>query len=77
MSDKMQIRHIAIRSEDPDQLGAFYEKPFGFTAREPQKIARVFVEEGTRRMRIRRTRWRPPCSIKIKIRLRSIRKMAK
>ena len=26
MSDKMQIRHIAIRSEDPDQLGSFYEK---------------------------------------------------
>jgi len=29
MSDKMQIRHIAIRSEDPDQLGSFYEKTFG------------------------------------------------
>jgi catechol 2,3-dioxygenase-like lactoylglutathione lyase family enzyme len=29
MSDKMQIRHIAIRSEDPDQLCSFYEKTFG------------------------------------------------
>jgi catechol 2,3-dioxygenase-like lactoylglutathione lyase family enzyme len=29
MPDKMQIRHIAIRSEDPDQLGSFYEKTFG------------------------------------------------
>jgi catechol 2,3-dioxygenase-like lactoylglutathione lyase family enzyme len=29
MADKMQIRHIAIRSEDPDQLSSFYEKTFG------------------------------------------------
>jgi len=29
MPDKMQIRHIAIRSEDPDQLSSFCEKTFG------------------------------------------------
>lgn len=29
MSDKMRIRNIEIRSEDPDQLCSFYEKTFG------------------------------------------------
>ena len=29
MPDRMQVRHIAIRSEDPDQLSSFYEKAFG------------------------------------------------
>lgn len=29
MQDRMQVRHIAIRSEDPDQLSSFYEKAFG------------------------------------------------
>jgi catechol 2,3-dioxygenase-like lactoylglutathione lyase family enzyme len=27
--DKMHVRHIAIRSEDPEQLCSFYEKTFG------------------------------------------------
>jgi catechol 2,3-dioxygenase-like lactoylglutathione lyase family enzyme len=29
MPEKMQIRHIAIRSENPDELSSFYEKTFG------------------------------------------------
>ena len=29
MPDRMQVRHIAIRSENPDQLSSFYEKAFG------------------------------------------------
>jgi catechol 2,3-dioxygenase-like lactoylglutathione lyase family enzyme len=29
MSIKMQIRHIAIRSHNPDELSSFYEKAFG------------------------------------------------
>jgi catechol 2,3-dioxygenase-like lactoylglutathione lyase family enzyme len=31
MPDRMQLRHIAIRSEDPDQLSSFYQKAFGLT----------------------------------------------
>src|SRR5918996_1715645 len=30
MAEKMQIRHIAIRSNDPEELCAFYQKTFGF-----------------------------------------------
>lgn len=29
MPEKMQIRHIAVRSENPDELSSFYEKTFG------------------------------------------------
>jgi catechol-2,3-dioxygenase len=29
MPDRIQVRHIAIRSENPDQLSSFYEKAFG------------------------------------------------
>jgi catechol 2,3-dioxygenase-like lactoylglutathione lyase family enzyme len=29
MTQKMQVRHIAIRSEDPEQLCSFYQKVFG------------------------------------------------
>jgi catechol-2,3-dioxygenase len=29
MPDRMQVRHIAIRSDNPDELSSFYEKTFG------------------------------------------------
>src|SRR5579872_1701286 len=29
MANPIQLRHIAIRSDNPDELAAFYEKTFG------------------------------------------------
>jgi catechol 2,3-dioxygenase-like lactoylglutathione lyase family enzyme len=58
MSEKMQIRHIAIRSEDPDQLCSFYEKTLGLrmVRRNPRAGAGVKNEEeySPQRHRVRR-----------------------
>ncbi len=58
MADKMQIRQIAVRSEDPDQLCSFYEKTFGLRVvrRNPRGRAAIKNEEeySPQRHRVRR-----------------------
>jgi catechol 2,3-dioxygenase-like lactoylglutathione lyase family enzyme len=46
MSAKAKIRHIALRTADPEQLAAFYQKTFGFTIVGKTPGGAIYMSDG-------------------------------
>lgn len=46
MSVKAKIRHIALRTSNPEELSAFYEKTFGFTIVGKTPGGAIYMSDG-------------------------------